>query len=253
MEMTAGQRIPFDGVANFRDIGGYPSQLGGVVRTGRVYRADRLDRMSEDDRARFEQLGIRTIFDLRRVEEVARAPDPYPSINVCIISTIEAAGHPPFTRDGKLVDERPGEIILRDLYRGILLHAGADIGRILTDLADPELVPAVFHCTAGKDRTGIVAALLLEWLGVPRALILDDYELTNVYRQGAVHSDNFDQLVKLGLSPEAAAGLLSAPRWAMEEALNELDADFGGIETYLRDRAGLDDDVLRALRDTLLA
>lgn len=249
MELTAGQRLPFEGVVNFRDLGGYHSLLGGTVRFGKVYRSDRLDRMTPADHVRYAELGIRTIYDLRRDEERSVAPDPYPNEHVCIISTLVANGH------RKLADEPPeseGGDLLRRLYRGMLDHAGPDIGRVFRGIVDPQSAPVLFHCTAGKDRTGVIAALLLEWLGVPRESVLDDYELTNSYRHEAAERDTFERLVAEGMAPEAAAGLLSAPRWAMAETLAELDDDFGGIETFLRDRAGLDERVLDALRTQLL-
>jgi protein-tyrosine phosphatase len=249
MELVAGQRLPFEGVVNFRDLGGYPSDLGGTVRFGRVYRSDRLDRMTPADHERYAELGIRTIYDLRRDEEREVAPDPYPNEHVCIISTLESNGHP------KLGDEPPaaeGADLLRSLYRGMLDHAGPDIGRIYRGIVDPQVAPVLFHCTAGKDRTGMIAAVLLEWLGVPRPLVLDDYERTNDYRTESAERDTFERLVAQGMAPEAAAGLLSAPRWAMEETLAELDSDFGGVERWLRDCAGLDNAMLTALRDQLL-
>lgn len=249
MELTAGQRLTFEGVVNFRDLGGYPSRFGGAVRFGRVFRSDRLDRMTVADRARYEQLGIRTIYDLRRSEEREVAPDPFPNEHVCIISALEANGHPKL---GEEPPESDGADLLRLLYRGMLDHAGRDIGRVFRGIADPRVAPVLFHCTAGKDRTGMIAALLLEWLGVPRELVLDDYEVTNEYRHEAAERDTFDRLVAEGMAPEAAAGLLSAPRWAMDETLAELDDDFGGIEAFLRGRAGLDDTVLAALRQQLL-
>lgn len=249
MELVAGQRIPFEGVVNFRDLGGYASELGGSVRFRRVFRSDRLDRMTAADRQRWTELGIRTIYDLRRVDERQISPDPFPNEHVCIISSLEKGGYPKL---GEEPPEMDGADLLRLLYRGILDHAGADIGRIFRGFADPTGVPALFHCTAGKDRTGMIAALLLEWLGVPRETVLDDYELTNEYRHEPAERDTFERLVAEGMAPEAAAGLLAAPRWAMAETLAELDDDFGGIETYLRRRAGLDDRVLGTLRETLL-
>lgn len=249
MELIAGQRLPFEGVVNFRDLGGYPSDLGGTVRYGRVFRSDRLDRMTASDHQRWAELGIRTIYDLRRTEEREVAPDPFPNEHVCIISSLEAKGHPKL---GEEPPEAEGADLLRALYRGILDHAGTDIGRIFRGIVDPQTAPVVFHCTAGKDRTGMVAALLLEWLGVPRELVLLDYERTNDYRAEAAERDTFERLVAQGMAPEAAAGLLSAPRWAMEETLVELDADFGGVERWLREQAQLEDAVLNSLREQML-
>jgi protein-tyrosine phosphatase len=110
----------------------------------------------------------------------------------------------------------------------------------------------VFHCHAGKDRTGVVAALLLEALGVDREHVLDDYVLTATYRLREHQDRSFERLLESGMVAEAAAGVLGAPRWAMEEALQQLDDQFGGIEAYLLGPAGLDTDTLGRLRAQLV-
>jgi protein-tyrosine phosphatase len=112
----------------------------------------------------------------------------------------------------------------------------------------------VFHCHAGKDRTGVVAALLLEALGVDREAVLDDYELTSRYRSRAQQDPTFRRLVEqFAMAPAAAAGVLNTPRWAMEEALDHLDREHGGIDQYLTGPAKMRPSDVEALRTRLLA
>ncbi len=111
-------------------------------------------------------------------------------------------------------------------------------------------MPALFHCHGGKDRTGLAAALLLEALGVERQAILDDYELTARYWQR--DDQVFERLMNSGLPPEAAAGVLSAPRWVLASALEYLDRDYKSIEQYLTGPGAMRPADLRRLCDRLL-
>jgi protein-tyrosine phosphatase len=155
------------------------------------------------------------------------------------------------TIDDMLAD---GEAFLAHIYVRLLEHAAPIFGRILTGLADEVRLPAVFHCAAGKDRTGMVAALLLSVLGVSEADILDDYELTSQYRD-AYRTEAFIERLRdeRGVTPEVAAAILRTPRWAMEDALAELNRRYGGIEGYLTGPAEVDPSVPETLRDLLLS
>jgi protein-tyrosine phosphatase len=135
----------------------------------------------------------------------------------------------------------------------MLANAGPVFGRLLAGLADPQRLPAVFHCTGGKDRTGVSAALLLEFLGVPRDDVLDDYELTARYRLREQQTESYESLLAMGMAPEAAAVVLAAPRWAMAETLRALDEDYGGAGAYLTERAGLQPATLAKLREQLVS
>ncbi len=99
-------------------------------------------------------------------------------------------------------------------------------------LSDPGLTPAVFHCHGGKDRTGLVAAVLLLALGVDRDTVLDDYEATSLYRFPEDQHDSLANMLQAGISPEAAAGVLGTPRWAMAEAVDLLLASPGGVAGF---------------------
>jgi protein-tyrosine phosphatase len=138
------------------------------------------------------------------------------------------------------------------MYKGLIDHAATQIGQLFTGLTQDEGLPAVFHCHAGKDRTGVVAAVLLEALGVDRHDILDDYELTARYRLRSQQESTYERLLQAGLSPEAASGVLTTPRWVMEEALAHLDRKYCGVEEYLTGPAGMRKEDLDTLRAHLL-
>ena len=127
-----------------------------------------------------------------------------------------------------------GADALRSWILGLLDHAGPLFGRLFQGLASPGGLPAVFHCTGGKDRTGLSAALLLELLGVPRDQVLDDYALTARFRRREHQTESYQNMLESGMPPEAAAAALGAPRWVMADALQHLDEAYGGARAYLR-------------------
>lgn len=248
--VAADRRIAFEGVTNFRDLGGYRTRSGSAVRWGLVFRADALHGLSPTDLALYDQMSLRAVYDLRGDIEREERPNPVPSHVLTVIG--RPAGTPPPEGPPPGQSVADGENVLRDLYVGLVDHAAAQIGELFTALGDDDGLPAVFHCHAGKDRTGIVAALLLEALGVNRETVLDDYELTARYRLRAHQQGTYQRLVDLGMSAEAAAGVLTAPRWAMHEALDHLDDRYGGVERYLTGPAGMTPDALARLRRVLV-
>jgi len=243
------RRIPFAGALNFRDIGGYPTGNGGRTRWGAVYRSDSLSFLTPDDLPAFDALGIKAIYDLRRSREIALHPGPREHVH------IELPNRNPLD-DGEpaaLVTRRDGERWLLADYRGMLASAAATFGELFSRLAEPGRLPAVIHCLGGKDRTGLTVALLLTALGVPRQMVLDDYQLTNDYR-GVAHSPDVVALfVESGIARPAAEGLLGAPRWVLAQALGELDDTYAGIEGYLFGPGGMRPTTLAALRTALLS
>ncbi|MGP0030290.1 MAG: tyrosine-protein phosphatase [Acidimicrobiales bacterium] len=246
--VATDRRVPFEGVTNFRDLGGYRTRCGARTRWGLVFRADALHDFSPEDLALYDRLGVSAVYDLREEVEREEKPNPVPSRPLAII------GRSRDTDAGPLfaATQVEGEQILHDLYVGLIDHAAVQIGELFTALCDDDGLPAVIHCHAGKDRTGVVVALLLDALGVERDTILDDYELTARYRLPTQQASTYDRLVHYGISPEAAAGVLGTPRWAMQHALEELDCRFGGVATYLQGPAGMHPDHLETLRQRLL-
>jgi protein-tyrosine phosphatase len=249
--MISGERnLGLRGARNFRDLGGYQARGGARTRWGRVFRSDALV-LEDSDFDVFASLGLRTVYDLRSDAERESTPNRLPDashINELVSLVSESAAPPPL--DALVGD---GEAFLADVYLHMLKRSAPSLGRILSGLADEPRLPAVFHCAAGKDRTGMVAALLLSVLGVPEEDILDDYELTSRYRT----SERLDAVMarlrsERGVAPEVAAGILRTPRWAMQSALADIRQGYGGVEDYLTGPAAVDPSVPDRLRRLLL-
>jgi protein-tyrosine phosphatase len=242
------RRLPFAGALNFRDIGGYPASNGGMTRWGAVYRSDSLHYLTPEDLPVFDALSIKAIYDLRRTDELTRFPGPREHVH------LELRGRIPQSEaeSAALKTRLDGEQWLLADYRGMLAGAAETFGYLFSRLADPERLPAVIHCVGGKDRTGMTIALLLTALDVEREVVLDDYQLTNDCR-GVTHvPEVVEMFVGSGIMREAAEGMLSAPRWAMARALEELDETYAGIESYLLGPCGMSPATLNALKTALV-
>ena len=245
MADEAIRRVPFAGALNFRDIGGYPVDGGGMTRWRAVYRSDSLHYLTVDDLAAFDALGVTTVYDLRRDDEIASFPGPRDHVRL-LIPTGDLA-----TSAAGLQTRQDGEAWLAADYRSMLATAAPAFGHLLSRLADDAVLPAVIHCLGGKDRTGMSIALLLCALGVDRDTVLDDYELTSRCHAARV-PEVVETFAKLGIGRPAGEAIMSTPRWAMAQALRALDTEHGGIRRYLLGPAGLEPQTLSALRANLV-
>ena len=234
------------GTCNARDLGGLPLVRGGTTRGGRYFRADAPLRLGDGDAEALLALGVTTVLDLREPGEVGREPSAladHPGLTieyVDIWSGLRAA----HAAHGRPKD--PWD--LATLYVTALDHAGPEFARALDHLARAEGA-ALFHCTVGKDRTGLLAALLLESVGVARETILEDYALTHD-RIDAVRSRLLAQSAERGIQPEDYARLLGATPDVLARALSHLDREYGGARTYLL-RAGAEAGSLARIEERL--
>lgn len=238
--------LPLHGASNFRDLGGYPGEGGRRVRWRRLFRSDHLGALSETDRALLRGLGLARSFDFRGERERAAHPYELPGVRQHAL-TIE----PVIVQSVQALAERGLELtpvaceeLMRDLYRRLVdeqAHRFAELfGHLLADDT-----PAVFHCTAGKDRTGFAAALILLALGVPRGWVMRDYLLTNQYFKPP-------ELRWGGIAPEVLVVMWRVQQDFLEAALAQVDRADGGLEGYLRERIGLEPAARAALRERYL-
>ncbi|KQY58194.1 hypothetical protein ASD11_00550 [Aeromicrobium sp. Root495] len=166
-----GRRIPVESTFNLRDVGGYPVGGDAVVARGRLFRSD-LPGPASDRLGELTALGLRTIVDLRSDGEREKRP----SVAASLPGVTAVHGH---VGVGLLVIEEPAlRVSLPVLYEAALRRLGPEIGRAVSALAGPDALPALVHCTAGKDRTGLVVALVLSALGVSDELVAADYAVT---------------------------------------------------------------------------
>jgi protein-tyrosine phosphatase len=254
--VVAERRVAVTGTLNFRDLGGYRGTGGRRVRWGRVYRSDNLASVDVAGWTSIADLGVQAVYDLRHDAERDRAPSRAPSgIGIDhhhLPIGGEAAEAPDLI---ELLSSDAGRFDLEfmvEMNRTLLNEHAAVFGTLMTQLAEPAHLPAIFHCTAGKDRTGTAAALLLSVLGVSRETVLDDYELTTAYRSVHRIEQLRPRLEQAGIDLEDVRAFLSAPRPALATALEELDKAHGTVEHYLAE-AGVGADVLDQLRANLLS
>ena len=234
------------GASNFRDLGGYPALDGRRVRRGRVFRSDHLAGLTPDDAAHLRSLALTHSIDFRGVAERAALPYQIPgvenlalSIEPTVVQRLRArvaAGQTPTTED--TVE------LMCETYRGFVHDHGHTFARFLRHLLE-HATPVVFHCTAGKDRTGFAAAVLLSILGVDRAAIMQDYLLTNqLYRRvPALEGSGPKHIMEVvwQVRPEF-----------LQAAFDVIDCEYGGLPAYLSGAAGMQVNELQQLRQDLL-
>ncbi|WP_158611002.1 tyrosine-protein phosphatase [Aurantiacibacter spongiae] len=236
--------VTLEGAGNFRDFGGYRTQGGRRVATGRLYRANRLSHLTPRDIAALDARGITTIFDLRSVRE--READPTAWTGEHLTAHSWPPGH-----KRRLVDmarDYPqtaagARALMLDFYGELPLTLGHAFGAIITRIA-AGAVPCVIHCSAGKDRTGMAAALVLAALGVPRETILDDYAMTD---RIVASADDMARSIFTGrrggeraqgtmqseFPEEMIAVMLSARPEFLESAFAGIERAHGGLDEYL--------------------
>lgn len=224
--------IVTDGAPNLRDLGGYPAFGGKTVKTGLVFRSDDLNDLSEADLKLLAGLNIRTVVDFRDAREAALYPDRLPpTVRNAVKIPIEA---------GSLMRDLAGDRLTRNKSMGIMITVYRALVNDFQDafrsflalLAEPGDTPLLFHCTAGKDRTGYAAALFLSALGVERKIIIDDFMLSrellkSKYEAGVDYDDVSEPLYSV--YPEY-----------IETAFAAIDAGYGGVEKYLTEQLGVD-------------
>ena len=247
--------IALEGGTNFRDLGGYPTTDGGRVRWGRVFRSAALHRLTPSDLAAIERLGLRAVYDLRGDEERDGAPSVLPGGVRCVLLPIGGAAAKTQELTDLVLAGKLGEVpsdFLARIYEAMSEVAAPTFGRLLTGLADPDGSPALVHCTAGKDRTGMGAALLLSVLGVDEETILDDYELSAAHYTDRQLARLRPKLADAGIDAARYRAVFGAPRHALAALLATLRARYRSVEGYLEEEAGVAPEVFTHLRARLV-
>jgi len=238
------RRIALEGAVNFRDLGGYATADGRRTRWRTLFRADGLGDLTADDLEVLRDLGIRTVVDLRSGDELERGRfdvDAHPV----------SFHHFPFIEklpDPDEFDRRPG--LLGTQYLEMIGDSGPQILAVLEVLASPGTLPAVFHCTAGKDRTGVLSAIVLSLLGVDEPTVVADYALSGE----AMVRLRAKLIVKYPDSRTVIENInevFSAEPTQMEALLDHLRERYGSIPSYVEALGG-GPDLVKTLQEALL-
>ncbi len=257
--VVAERRLPLEGAANFRDLGGYATEDGHHVKWGLVYRSNHLANLTAADYAYLNALGIRLVCDLRTDGErkrsptvwVGRAPEIMPA---SVLKDTDVVLTPDRLRQIADPNAPNG---LNASYERMIAEFPEEYGKVLRRIAHGDL-PSITHCTAGKDRTGVFSAMLLTVLGVPREVVIDDYMLTGTYmltpeamQRAAV---DWQKLTGSAEPPDAAIlrGVYTMHREAMTSTFDAIARLYGSFDTFVRQALGLSEADLMALRMRLL-
>ncbi len=249
-EAVASPALVIEGTYNFRSTAGYAvtgtAVAAGSVREGSLFRSDALHRLSDAGKQQFAAHGIARVIDLRDDEELRHSP------SALAADAVETVHHPVFGGAG--LPDTLGTVSIAEVYRYIVEARAERVAGAVRLIADAPAGGVLVHCTAGKDRTGLVVASALAAVGVPREQVVADYAASAENLAGewaermlASAAERFGDL------DETLRELMTgSPAAAMDQTLDLIDSRYGGVERMLLDN-GLDDDALARLRDRLVA
>ncbi|MGG3889869.1 tyrosine-protein phosphatase [Metabacillus fastidiosus] len=252
----------FDKLYNFRDIGGYRTKDGSCMKSGVLFRSDQLSKLSESDTEKLKQLDIKLICDLRTQKEHQSKPAKMRTNDTLKIVNIPIQQYE--TQDAnrmKLLSflfrksgEEQFDHFIRDYYRRITFERTSQVNEILSLVAEEKNLPAIIHCTAGKDRTGIISAIIQLLVGISYEKVQEDYLLTNQY-----YGPRLSQFIKVmrwislfQVSPERTKYILEAKPEYLDEVYNDMLRQYGSIETYLSEACQIDRCMIDRLKNQLL-
>jgi protein-tyrosine phosphatase len=243
-EVIASERkLGMQGTPNFRDYGGYRTATGQVVKWGYLYRSGQLSSLTGQDLALLESLGLDLLCDFRREEEQANAPNRLPQENAPRTLSL------PITpgSNGRFFEQAGSGIGGRQAMYDFMLEINRDFAlaqtqaysRMFAEVLEVEDARFLVHCAAGKDRTGFAAALVLLALGVPRAVVLNDYLMSARYFKPELELERIRKKYQMDLPAEAIMPMLEVHEEYLSAALDEITSRYGSVEAYLAQELGV--------------
>ncbi|QIG80455.1 tyrosine-protein phosphatase [Stakelama tenebrarum] len=245
--------VPLEGGQNFRDLGGYETQDGRTVKWGMLYRSGAMDKLTSSDFAELRRRGIVVVSDFRDNRERTKAPVAWPEEGAPRVHSKDYA-----MDMGPIVGMLTGPDVTGEKAREAFAETYAELPYQFADqykLMFAELLagnaPLAFNCSAGKDRTGVAAALLLTALGVPRETVFEDYLLSNQYFKPADLSgqDGPEAAFYRSLPEEVIQALMGVERDYLEASFAGIEARSGSVEGYFEQELGLTPTDIQKLRD----
>jgi protein-tyrosine phosphatase len=248
--IVAERKLAINDLANFRDLGGIKTTEGRHVVWGRFYRSDALNELFTSEFTYIEGLGLKKVFDLRTDNEISKAKDNLPENIIyehfAIFSDKDGGmvkGLDQYLKNGGLTNSETEKLML-NMYKSFTKDDSDKFNNLLHQVIIQDNYPNVFHCTAGKDRTGYTAAMILAILKVDRQTILDEYEMTNFYTEKEI-KEYVSNPMKLGygnkINSEAVKTLMSVNRKFLEASFDIIDKEYGGIDAYIKNQLGFSD------------
>src|SRR4051812_2293427 len=235
MSDSPPRHLNLAGASNFRDLGGYPAKDGRLVRWRQIFRSNHLGHLTAADMEILRPLGLKSAFDFRGAEERVAAMCGLAEIAVhslpiepTVVAELQAR-----LASGVPLSSADAVEVMRESYRNYVRHNTQSFRALFAHLLEDH-APLVIHCTAGKDRTGFAAALILATLGVAQETIVDDYLMTNRYYRMEPATAN-----SIELPDDVKAVLSSVEGSFLEAAFEAIRSDYGDLESYLEHGLGL--------------
>ena len=248
---SAKRHVVLQGAANFRDLGGYTTTDGHHVKWGEIYRSADISKLTDADLAVLKDRKINYDVDLRGHQESAHAPDKYnPGTDYILCPA--GSDNMDWAKTMSALKGNQGDSLMLVYYSNTQYLAERYkpfFDKLLNLPPDNSLV---FHCSAGKDRTGIGAALLLYSLGVPYDTIVSDYLASNYYRKD-VNAKLIDQMAKyMHTDTQVAVSMASVKKEDLDATFNAITKQYGSVDNFLRTQIGLNDQKIAILKKKFL-
>lgn len=251
------RHLKFKNLKNFRDLGGYRTTDGRSVRWGVLYRSGSLHKLTDADLLKLTSLNLSTVISFRAEHETEREPNRLPE-GVCLVNLpmedsstrVWHEARDEMVKNMKTLD--PAEYMIATNTE-LATKFTPGYRRFYQEILASDGKPILFHCAAGKDRTGFAAATLLKILGVPSDVIMQDYLLTNTYLLNTYKWNLFLAGVLKGRKfAEGIRGFMRADERYLSAAFNTIEKVHGSFENYVRDGLGLADADIEHLKDLYL-
>lgn len=264
-DVIAGVNLNIQSVPNLRDLGGYDTTDGKKIKEGLVYRSNQLNPISREDISKLQALHLKTIYDLRTAEERAQFPDQISGdskeIWLNVLADNSSAGVATLAKtlqntnevntimgNGKAVE------LFKQVYTDLveLPSAKKAYHDFFLSLANDKNLPALFHCTAGKDRTGWAAASLLALLGTPKDQIYSNYLDSNTYLIPA-YQKQIDSFVAAGGKKDIILDVIGVRKEYLDASFNTVEKNYGSIENYFEQGLHIDKTTQEKIKKNLLS
>lgn len=259
--------IQMQGSRNFRDLGGYQTEDGKTVKSGLLFRSGVLHHLTDSDYQQIKDLQISTVVDFRANDERDAEPTEWKAGPAHIMTwdyvmDMSATGEQMAQFMDPELSEATAESLMAEMYRGMVFEQQDHYRDMFDALVETDR-PLLFHCSAGKDRTGIASALILHALGVDQETIVADYTLTEAIYTNPAYANDAPSLTDMDTSDEQYAFMSAMPAPALnalmgarasyiETAFAEMREEFGSVDAYLQEGLGVSEADIAALRARLL-
>ncbi|UKB83538.1 tyrosine-protein phosphatase [Chryseobacterium sp. MEBOG06] len=263
--LSAGANLNIPSIPNLRDLGGYDTADGKKIKTGLLYRSNQLNPISTEDESKIDALHLKTVYDLRTAAERSESPDQIPgSVKEVWLDVLADASTVGAATLGKTL-QNPVEVnkalgngkaveLFKQIYLDLIVLPSAKKAYhdFFLSLANGKNLPALFHCTAGKDRTGWAAASLLSLLGTPKDQIYSNYLDSNTYLVPA-YKKEIEDFVSAGGEENIILDVLGVKKEYLDAAFTAVQNNYGSIENYFEKGLNIDRATQEKIKKNLLS